>query len=145
MVLENHAGPHDPNYHLEVQRRLDAEYRALGPGKSAEAYTAGINRVSNGIIRDIDNGTLRPYVNKDVKVIEIIPARPQAQRNGTLNTKGSIRRGPGLGGKLFMWIDIIQLLDMGIIEYRMQTEPPKLEPHPVYPNSLMDQFGRTWN
>ena len=38
VVLENHAGRHDPNYHLEVQRRLDAEYRAIGSGKSTETY-----------------------------------------------------------------------------------------------------------
>lgn len=159
VLLENHAGRHDPNYHLEVQRRLDAEYRAIGPGKSAEVYTSGVNRVAGGVIRDIDNGSLRPYVHKDVKVIEIIrprtqipqppktstpkPPTPQeAVRKGTLNTKGTIRSGPGVGGKTFILIDILQFVRMGIWEYRMQTEPPELEEVPERPGLYRDQFGR---
>jgi len=63
--LENHAGRHSRSYHDAVAERLNAAYEGVAGKGKAEARAA-LDRVIQGIWRDIRNGKLRPYDNKHV-------------------------------------------------------------------------------
>ena len=67
MLLENHAGRHSEVYHERINEMLWKAYdNVVGKGKEAaeKAIYILLNNIENGIA----DGTLKPYVNKDVYI-----------------------------------------------------------------------------
>jgi hypothetical protein len=65
MILENHSGRHSNAYHIEVKGMLDQALENMsgqGKGAALEAF----NEVCDEIEIRIANGSLKPYISKDV-------------------------------------------------------------------------------
>ena len=65
MRLGNHAGRHSSAYHGAIREMLDEGDAGLSGGGTKAAEKV-LLKVLNQIDEDIANGTLKPYVNKDV-------------------------------------------------------------------------------
>jgi hypothetical protein len=64
--VTGHKGPHSRSlYHPEIKRRLDAAHTKV-EGKGQKAAQRALDRVIDGIWRDIGNGKLPLYRSKDV-------------------------------------------------------------------------------
>jgi len=128
-----------------VSRRLDAEYRAIGIKADQHTYAKGVERVVDSVIRDIENGSLKPYNHKNVKVIEVLP--PQKTPVPEIETKGSLRKGVtpgGTGRTIFrsLWIfDIIDLIK-GTIWEKQNPQMNGPDGRPLAPDPS-DPSGRT--
>jgi RHS repeat-associated protein len=67
MLLGNHGGRHSYKYHEQIDQMLWNAYGDVA-GKGKDAAKSAFDSVCQKIERDIANGTLRPYNNKDVWV-----------------------------------------------------------------------------
>jgi hypothetical protein len=63
--LANHAGPHSQSYHSDVNKILNEEY-AKAAGKGPTTASNALNTAYQRIYQGIQDGSIRPYVNKDV-------------------------------------------------------------------------------
>jgi hypothetical protein len=97
ILLDGHRGKHWPPYHDEVDFRMDQEWDNLSVRTKANARAA-LNRVNEGIIRDIVSGKLKLYEDREVSPAVIkIPrqvARMRVRGNG--NTFGIVIEAIGL-------------------------------------------------
>ena len=66
--LGNHAGRHSSAYHRAIREMLDEAHTSV-IGKGQGAAEKALLKVLNQIDKDIANGTLKPYINKDVWII----------------------------------------------------------------------------
>ena len=69
----NHDGPHSVDYNQQVQDRMheawngiEAEVQEAEPEVGRQIANEALGKVIEGIWTDIDNGTLRPYEDRDV-------------------------------------------------------------------------------
>ncbi len=69
MLLENHGGRHWNEYHDSIREMMNAGLRKVR-GQGRDAARRELNRICDRIREDIKNGTLKPYKNKEVKLVE---------------------------------------------------------------------------
>ena len=62
-----HKGPHSESYHLDVQQRLNMGFQNVR-GQGQKAAQAELDSIMNGIWKDIGNGSLKLYRNKNVRL-----------------------------------------------------------------------------
>lgn len=69
MRLGNHGGRHSSEYHRAIRKLLDDADAGLSDG-GREAAERALKEVFNKIDEGIANGILKPYINKDVWIMQ---------------------------------------------------------------------------
>ncbi|HUP80551.1 MAG TPA: RHS repeat-associated core domain-containing protein, partial [Pirellula sp.] len=129
IALQNHASRHSEPYHIEVGRRLDAKFRALGGNASAEDALAAFNEVVDEIVEDIKNKRLPPYSNKQVVAIpDEVAAAIKPDRYGYVRRLEASKKISNSAGKALVVINIFEVANA--LAFRHQ-----------HPNARLDRSG----